>query len=470
MPRTESDPLSTHQKATRLNNDPTTYGAFAEIGAAQEVVAWFFRTGRASGTVAKSMSAYDMVVSDAIYGPSTRYVSRQRLQSMLNHEYSLLHERLDTARGETTKFFAFANTVATNRRSQPGSGHGWLGIRFQSEARAEWSEILIHIRLLDPVTVREQEVLGLLGVNLIYGAFYLHREPSELIAGLMDGLSRVRLEVDMIKFSGPAFPGVDNRLMSLQLVAQGLTDAALFTASGDAVEPAEILFGRPVLLQRGSFRPVTNVTLDMLYLGGERMVAEKKIDEKRLVILMEMSLKNLMPSDKVDHEDFLARVDILGALGHPVMISNFSASHRLTGYLRRYTKMPIGQVMGLGTLRSIFQEDYYSDLPGGIMEALAMLLQGDTDIYVYPMWDSASGTQITTEQLEVAANLRHLYQHLVENNRIIPLCVFDPVDLPVMPSEILQRIKAGDPTWQRFVPPLVAERIRNDRLFGYKGD
>ncbi|MFN0105472.1 MAG: TonB-dependent receptor [Bryobacteraceae bacterium] len=464
----EKEPFSTHQKAARVNNDPTTYGAFAEIGAAQEVVAWFFRSGRASATVAKSMSAYDMVVSDAIYGATNRYVSRQRLQSMLNHEYSLLQERLDAARGEATKFFSFADTVATNRRSQPGSGHGWLGIRFQHQPRTEASEILIHVRLLDPVTLREQEVIGILGVNLIYGAFYLNDQPQELIGNLMDGLSRVRLEVDMIKFSGPAFPGLDNRLMSLQLVAQGLTDAAVFTAAGDAVEPAEILFGRPVLLQRGSFRPVTNVTLDMLYCGGERMVADKKIDEKRLVVLMEMSLKNLMPSDRVDHEDFMARVDILGALGHPVMISNFSASHRLTGYLRRYTKLPIGHVMGLGTLKSIFHEDYYADLSGGILEALSLLLQGDTALYVYPMWDAAAGAPVNAEQVEVAPNLRHLFRHLLENRRICSLPVFDPVDLPIMPAEILHRIQSGDTSWEKFVPPPVAERIRADKLFGYR--
>ena len=467
MAITDLDTVSTHQKAARLNHDPTTYGAFAEIGAAQEVVAWFFRSGRASGTVAKSMSAYDMVVSDAIYGPSNRYVSRQRLQSMLTHEYSLLQDRLEVARGATTKFFAFADTVATNRRSQPGSGHGWLGIRFQNEPKAAPSEILIHIRLLDPVTLREQEVIGILGVNLIYGAFYLNDQPLELISTLMDGLSRVRLEVDMIKFSGPAFAGVDNRLMSLQLVAQGLTDAAVFTASGEAVEPAEILFGRPVLLQRGSFRPVTNVTLDMLYCASERMLAEKKVDEQRLVVLMEMSLKNLMSSDQLDHADFLARVDMLGALGHPVMISNFSASHRLTGYLRRYTKLPIGHVMGLGTLRSIFQEEYYADLAGGILEALAALLQGDTAMYVYPMWDPNTASPLSAEHLEVAHNLRHLYLHLLENERIYSLPVFDKADLPIMPAEILSRIKAGDTSWQKFVPPPVAEKIRTDKLFGY---
>lgn len=460
--------VSTHQKAARLNHDPSTYGAFAEIGAAQEVVAWFFRSGRASGTVAKSMSAYDMVVSDAIYGRAQRYVSRDRLQAMLDHEYSLLQERLDAARGAKTKFFAFADTIATNRRSQPGKGHGWLGIKFQNEPRAEPSEILIHVRLLDPVTLREQEVVGILGVNLIHGAFYLNDRPTELISKLMDGLSRVRLEIDMIKFSGPAFAGVDNRLMSLQLVAQGLTDAAVFTAAGEAVEPAEILFGRPVLLQRGSFRPITNVTLDMLYCATERMIAEKNIDEKKLAVIMEMSLKNLMQQDQLDHADFMARVDILGALGHPVMITNFSQSHRLTPYLRRYTHQPIGYVMGLVLLRSIFQEEYYKDLPGGILESLGLLLQGDTDLYVYPMWDHSANAPVTADHFLPESHLKHLYQHLVENKRIHALPVYDAEDLPVMPAEILSRIQTGDKTWEKYVPPPVAERIRSEALFGYR--
>ena len=460
--------VSTHQKAARLNHHPSTYGAFAEIGAAQEVVAWFFRSGRASGTVAKSMSAYDMVVSDAIYGRAQRYVSRDRLQAMLDHEYSLLQERLDAARGAKTKFFAFADTIATNRRSQPGKGHGWLGIKFQNEPRAEPSEILIHVRLLDPVTLREQEVVGILGVNLIHGAFYLNDRPAELISKLMDGLSRVRLEIDMIKFSGPAFAGVDNRLMSLQLVAQGLTDAAVFTAAGEAVEPAEILFGRPVLLQRGSFRPITNVTLDMLYCATERMIAEKHVDEKKLAVVMEMSLKNLMQQDQLDHADFMARVDILGALGHPVMITNFSQSHRLTPYLRRYTNQPIGYVMGLVLLRSIFQEEYYKDLPGGILESLGLLLQGDTDLYVYPMWDHAANAPVTADHFLPEPHLKYLYQHLVENRRIHALPVYDAEDLPVMPAEILSRIQTGDKTWEKYVPPPVAERIRSEALFGYR--
>jgi len=462
--------ISTHEKAAYLNQDPTTYGAFAEIGAAQEVVAWFFRSGRSSGTVAKAMSAYDMVVSDAIYGPSQRYVSRQRLQAMLNHEYRLLQERLDEARGEKTKFFAFADTVATNRRSQPGTGHGWLGIRFQNAPRAEPSEILIHVRPFDPVTLREQEVIGILGVNLIYGAFYLNEKPEELIASLMDGLSRVRIEVDMIKFSGPAFAGVDNRLMSLQLVARGLTDAALFTAQGEAIEPAEVLFGRPVLLQRGRFRPVTNVTLDMLYCAGERMIAEKGVDESKLAVLMEMSLKNLMSEDELDHADFLARVDLLGALGHPVMISNFSTSYHLTPYLRRYTKLPVGYVMGLGTLRSVFQEQYYKELPGGILEGLALVLRGDTDLYAYPMWDAVANAPRMADQLEVEPHLRHLYGHLLENKRIFALPAFDAEDLPVMPAEILYRIQTGDKSWERYVPPAVAERIRDKHLFGYSAE
>jgi hypothetical protein len=459
--------VTTHQKAARLNQDPEKYGAFAEIGAGQEVVGWFFRAGRSSATVAKSMSAYDMIVSDSIYGPSDRYVSRQRLQSMLDHEYRLLVERLDESRGETTHFFSFADTVATNRRSKPGSGHGWMGLKFQTASRGEASEILIHVRLLDPVTLREQEVLGILGVNLIYGSFYLNDKPEDLIRSLMDGLSRVRIEIDMIKFSGPAFAHVDNRLMSLQLVSQGMTDVAMFTAEGEVVEPAEILFGRPVILQRGSFRPITNVTLGMLHCGCERMVEHLRVDEKRLMVLMEMSLNNLLATDDADHSDFLARVDILGALGHPVMITNFEASHKVTGYLRRYTREIICHVMGLPTLRGILNEEYYSDLPGGILQGLGLLLQGDTNLFVYPMWDEAAGRVVMADQLEVAAKVQPLHRYLIANELVQPLADYFPEDLHILPSEVLRRIQGGDRSWEDMVPPPVVRRIREDHLFGY---
>ena len=272
--------LNTGQKALQINLDAKKYGTFAEIGGGQEVARWFFRVGGASGTVAKTISAYDMAVSDAIYGPADRYVSRQRLQAMLDYEWNLLLQRLDATRGDKNTFFVFANTVATHSFSRMQEGHGWLGVRFQSQPREQSSEIIVHVRMLDRETPREQETLGILGVNLIHGAFHLHGEPEQLIGSLLDDLSRERIEVDMIKFSGPRFAGVDNRLMSLQLVQQQLSDATMFTADGEVVIPGEVLYKKPVLVERGSFRPATKTTLDILDRARERFLREEETQER----------------------------------------------------------------------------------------------------------------------------------------------------------------------------------------------
>src|SRR5438132_3404444 len=323
--------IATDEKALQVNLDSTKYGTFAEIGAGQEVARRFFRVGGAAGTVAKTMSAYDMTFSDAIYGPADRYVSRVRLQTMLDHEYNLLVERLDRKFGTETTFFVFADTVAARSFKHRSESHGWLGIRFQSEPRGQPSQIIIHVRLLDVTHVDQQEALGVIGVNLLYGAFY-HRQPEKLIASLQENLALGRVEVDMIKFSGPVFQYVDNRLMSLQLVSQGLTDAVMFKADGDTVQPAEVFYKRAILVERGNFRPVTYATNDML--DGARRVFLKHCDcsEDEIVVLMEMTLENLRADGELDHADFLARVDILRALAPTVRISKVGSSYRLAVY------------------------------------------------------------------------------------------------------------------------------------------
>ncbi|MFT5471135.1 MAG: hypothetical protein ACI8UO_006268, partial [Verrucomicrobiales bacterium] len=309
------------EKVLRLNLDASRYGTFAEIGAGQEVARWFFRVGGASGTVAKTISAYDMAVSDAIYGPSDRYVSRHRLQAMLDHEYGLLLERLDSPRGGETAFFAFANTVATSGYKTRDGGHGWLGIRFQAESRSEPSQILIHVRMLDKEPERQQEALGIIGVNLIHSSCYSHHDPEKLIASLLDDLTWKRVEVDMISFSGPAFAEVDNRLMALQLVKQGHTEAAMFTADGQPAQWAEVLYKKPVLVQRGSYRPITNPMLNMLERAEEQFSADPSLSGEAPIVLLEMTLRQLEVENDVNHRDFLDRVDMLSALGHPVLIS-----------------------------------------------------------------------------------------------------------------------------------------------------
>ena len=338
-------------------------------------VRWFFHAGKAAGTVAKTISAYDMAISDGIYGHTPHYVSRQRLEAMLDNEFHTLIEQLDQKCGDRTAFFVFADTSATQTHSRRPAGHSWLGVRFQTDPRGAPSEIILHVEMLDPVTVEQQETLGLAGVNLIYGAFYYTEDPDHLIGSLMDDLNRRRIEVDMIKFSGPAFSKVDNRLMSLQLVQQGLTDAALFTADGEVVQPAEVLYQKLVLIERGSFRPVTNVTLEMLDHAAHQ-VQQDVPESPGPIAIMEMTLSNLMSEKTIDHRDFLERVDILGALGKMVMISNYTRFDMVSSYLRHYTQSCIGMAMGIPTLREVFEEKYYTDLEGGILEGLGVLFPG----------------------------------------------------------------------------------------------
>jgi hypothetical protein len=465
----EQKTSDTHQKALQINLDPSKYGTFVEIGAGQEVGRWFFRVGGAAGTIAKTMSAYDMTVSDAIYGPCERYVSRQRLTSMLEREFDLLIERLGQKRGANTKFFAFADTVLARSYSsrKDMEAHGWLGVRFQSEPQGEPSQIIIHVRLLDPENVQEQEALGIIGVNLVHGALYLHKDPAALLDALLDNLTSERVEVDMVKLTGPAFAGVDNRVMALQLVQRGLTKAAMFLASGEVVQPADVLYKKSILVERGSFRPITKTTLDMLECATSMFVQEPKVQGEEVTVLMEMTLKNLIEGDRIDPKDFLDRVDILGALGKNVLISNYGEYHRLAAYLFRHTKKMIGIVMGVPTLKEIFEEKYYTDLEGGILESFGRLFKNDLKIYAYPLRDAKSGALITAGNLRVAPNLRHLYAYLIENRLIESLRDFDERCLPIFSRDVLSKIRSGDPVWETMVPPTVAQMIKERKLFNY---
>ena len=463
-----NNPASVQQKALRINLDATRYGTFAEIGAGQEVARCFFRAGGASGTVAKTISAYDMAVSDAIYGTADRYVSRQRLRAMLEHEYALLLERLDKTRGDKTTFFAFANTVATSSFKSHNEGHGWMGIRFQAEPHAEPSDILIHVRMLDNEAERQQEVLGVLGVNLIHGTFYSHQDPEVLIRELLDGLTWEHVEVDMIRFSGPAFARVDNRLMALQLVKQGHTEAAMFTADGETVQWAEVLYKKPVLVQRGSYRPMTNPMLDMLERAREQFVREPALAGEMPVVLLEMTLRQLKVGDEINHQDFLDRVDMLSALGKPVLISNFLRYHRLVTYLSRYTQKPIGLPLGAVRLRDVFDEKFYTDVPGGLLESLGQMFRRGVKLYVYPTLER-DGKMTTLQNLEVAPNLRHLYAHLVANRLVEDVRDYNRDFLATNSGAVLKQIQSGDAAWEKLVPPSLVEVIRRKKLFGCKG-
>ena len=461
------DKLNTDQKALRINLESNKYGTCAEIGAGQEVGRLFFRVGGASQTIAKTMSAYDMTVSDAIYGEADRYVSRQRLQAMLKHEYDLLIERLDGDRGAETEFFAFANTVTTCNFKGEGIGHGWLGIRFQAAPRQRASEIIIHVRMLDPEIIREQEALGIVGLNLIYGAFYLSGSPSQMIGSLNDGLAPGRIEIDMISISGPCFAGVDNRLIALQLVEQNLTEVAMFTAEGESVIPSEILYKKPVLVERGSFRPLTNPMLEMLERSYDQFVKEPALEGESPVTVLEMTLRQLQVGDYIDHSDFLDRVDSLGALNRPVLISNFRRYHRLVHYIGRHTQKMIGLPLGLARLRTIFDEDFYTDLEGGLMESLGQLFRGGVKLYVYPWRNPKTGKVYTLDSFKAPPKVRHLFKHLVQNGFIEDVKEYTPEYLQVNSHDVLQDLLSGEDSWEKMVPPQIADSIKLHRLFGY---
>ena len=460
-----NEKLDTGQKALRINTDAKRYGTFAEIGAGQEVARWFFRVGGAAKTVAKTISAYDMAVSDAIYGPTERYVSRHRLKAMLDYEYDLVLERLADKRGAGQRFFVFANTVATRKEE----GHGWMGIKFQDQPGADPSEIYIHVRMLDKENVRQQEALGVIGRQPHPRRLLCPRDsPTCLIRSLLDDLTWERVEVDMIRFAGPAFARLDNRLMALQLVREGLTEAAMFTAHGEAVQWAEVLYNKPVLVQRGSFRPVTKATLEVLERGLEQFVAEPELKGESPVVLMEMTLRHLTTGDVIDAADFLQRADTLRALGQTVLVSNFRRFHRLASYLSRYTKRPIGIALGASSLKEIFDESFYNESEGGMLGGLGQLFKNPARLYVYPHLEIATGELITAENYPVAPHLAHLYRHLLVNRFVQSVREFDRSFLAIRRRDVLSRIQAGDPSWEQFVPAAIVEVIKHDRLFGYQ--
>lgn len=459
---------TTQEKALKINSEGRKFGTFAEIGAGQEVARWFFHVGKASATIAESISAYDMSVSDSRYGRADHYVSRGRLEAMLEREYDQLASRLGSTKGETAGLFVFADTVATHASSSTQGGHGWLGVRFQEHPKSDVSEIIIHIEMLDRHAAGQQEAIGLVGVNLLYGAFYHADDPNFLVHSLMDSLDRGRIEVDMIRFSGSAFGGVDNRLMSLQLVEQQLTDAAMFTARGEVVQPSEVLHGKSVLIERGSFRPVTNVTLDMLNRGLAQLQHDAGSSPLDPVVLMEMTLNNLMSGSGIDHQDFLERVDILAALDKGVMISNYGRFDQVTSYLRHYTRDLIAMVVGTPTLREIFDEKYYADLDGGILEGLGRLFQGQVRLCVYPTLDNAGAEPTTADNLQVNSRLKHLYAYLFENGYIEPVRDFDIAQLHISPADVLKQIQAGDTGWEKMVPQPAVALINQKGLFRHR--
>lgn len=462
--------LTTKQKALRINLDKNLYGSFAEIGAGQDVASQFFKAGGASGTVAKTISAYDMTFSDAIYGTveSGRYVCEERLMSMLDHEYNLLIERLDEKRGQVTQFFSFANTVVALNYHKNNEAHGWAGVRFQLTPQGPFHDVVIHIQMLDNDNLLQQQALGIVGVNLIYGCFYYYQDPEILLKSLMDNLSGERIQIDMIRFEGPAFEKVDGRLMSLHLVKYGFSDVALFGPDGQNQQPSNTLYKRHIAVLRGRFRPVINVHLDMLENGVKQFLQEPDVDKNRVIVVSELTLQSLKEEGQgevIDEKDFLDRVDILCSLGQTVMITNFHEYYKLVAYLSKITKLKIGLIIGYPNLEYIFENEHYVDLPGGILESFATLFSRKVKLFVYPTLRN----QMILNCMKFAPplHLMDLFRYLTANNKIEDIYHYNKNNLNVQTDNMLDLIKRGESGWESHVPNDVVKMIKDRCLFGF---
>jgi len=464
-----NDVPSSKAKALKINLNEYIYGTFAEIGAGQETVRHFFRSGGASGTIAKAMSAYDKHFSDAIYGieDDGRYVTEERLKKMLHHEIELTEDRLSRKKHPGKLFFSYANTVTTIDFAKNFKGHGWVGLKFQLDPLEGYNEIILHVRFKETDVKLQQETLGILGVNLIYGAFYLNDKPKELLKSLYDNLHEVQLEIDMINFSGPRFSYVDNRLMSLLLVKNGMTNAVMFGPDGNNLLPAQQLYKTNILALRGSFRPVTKVNMDMLELAEQLFINENKVSKDNTKIIFEITLTNLISQGEINERDFLERAELLCSLGQNVMITNYQEYYKLVEYFSEFTKERIGLAMGVNNFVQIFDEKYYRNLSGGILEAFGKLFFKDLKVYLYPLKDRRTGEIKTSENLMVHPRMKELYKFFKYNGKVVDIKDYNPDILNVYSKTVLEMISNGKNGWEEMLPEGIPKIIKEERLFGY---
>ena len=460
--------LSTKDKALRINLNENIYGTFSEIGAGQEVARHFFRAGGASGTIAKTMSAYDKGFSDAIYGIENdlRYVTQSRLTKMLNHEINLLESRVDRAIHTEKMFFSFANTVATIDFAKKYKGHGWMGIKFQTESKTKYSEIKLHVRFHLPEAKAQQEILGLMGVNLIYGAYYTHNKPRSLIKYLYDHISKDQIEIDTVNFSGPVFKDVDNRILSLELVKNEMTDAVMFGPDGKNILPAAELYKKNILTIRGSFRPVTKVNEDMYEKSLKMIKNDKKFTDKNTISIFEITLSNLTSQGELDEQDFLDRAKLLCSMGKTVMITNFQEYYKLSEYFSKYTDKKVFLTMGVDNLIKVFDENYYTDLEGGILEAFSKLFTKNITILLYPMLQK--NKIIDSSNLVVSGSMKNLYKYFVKNLRILDISDYNRTYLSIFSWDVLKKIQSNQKGWESSLPDNVSDLIKEKKLFGIK--
>jgi len=461
--------LTTEEKALKVNLTPDIYGSFAEIGAGQEVAANFFKAGGSSGTIAFSHSAYDMKISDSIYGKAKRYVCEERLLTMLKIEYDnvlrSLKDRLDN-----TRFFSFCNTVESLNYHKTNQGHGWVGIRFQLKPNSEPNHIILHVKMHDQSNKAQQEALGILGVNLIHAAyFHTEGELDYFINSLVHRLPRDRMEIDMLRVDGPDFKNIDNRILALNLVKRGLTEATMFDQKGNILQPATALYKKNILLMRGRFRPVTKVHIDMITSARKRFENEEGIKSKNISEVFELTLKDLTADGKISDKDFVDRAELLGSLGYTVMISNYLKYYKMVDYLSEFSRgNKMGVILGIYNLHTIFDDKYYTNLPGGLLEAFGRGFGHNVKLYVYPARDVETGDLYQLDSFRIPKNLLGLFDYMVTNNKLEAIDDYNFKLLHILSDDVLSKIKAGSTMWEDDVPKQVAESIKDMGLFGCK--
>ena len=456
------------QKALRINLNENIYGTFAEIGAGQETVRQFFRVGGASGTIAKAISAYDKSFSDDIYGieDDKRYVTQNRLRKMLKHETNLIEKRIKRNNQPNKMFFCFANTVATVDFAKKYNGHGWVGIRFQINPKEKYNEIILHVRFKENTARQQQETLGTLGTNLIYSAFYHFNTPKKIIKYLYDHLDKNQIEIDTINFSGPIFNEVDNRILSLELVKNDMTEAVMFGPDGNNLLPAAALHKKNILALRGRFRPVTKVNEEMYENSLKMFLNERHVDKKDTIVIFEITLADLTSDGEIDEKDFMDRAKLLGSLGETVLISNYKEYYRLVEYFSLYTKKKIGLCMGVNNLIQIFDPKYYTHLSGGILEAFGKLFFKSLKVYLYPVL-SEKNEIINSDNLKVHPRMKELYKFFKFNGKVVDVINFKKDSLKIYSHEVLKKIKDNSDGWEKLLPKAVASKIKKFKLFGY---
>ncbi len=459
--------LETEQKALEINLNDKIYGSFAEIGAGQEVARHFFQVGAAAGTIAKTISAYDKVVSDKIYGIQStgRYVCEARVYKMLDHEYELMESRLDNERPDTC-FFSFADSVAAINFSRTIKGNGWLGIRFQLRPDAPPNDLVIHVKMLDKNNQLQQQAIGVLGVNMVYACYNYHEAPETLLESLIDSL-RGRIKIDMVRLTGPDFEEVDNRRLSLMLVKHKLTEVAMFNEDGQNVHASEFLYKKNLMVVRGSFRPATLVNMDMIKTAYKQFREDAGQESNKCFLLTEITMDNLLLDGDLDEKDFLDRADLLCELGQTVVISDCSKQQKLIDYFKDYKIKKLGLVTGVRELLEMVNNTYYQNQDGALLSAFGSLFTRNVAFYVYPALQEGSGETINCENLPVPEDVKFIYKHLIESSQLKDIKGFKEEVLHIFSQQVLKMIKEDEKGWEKLVPSKAAKLIKEKCLFGF---